>query len=77
MHCSLTGLEGADFSFNVEFEGEQHLVSVKLRPHYRQFLEEVNKHYEVFNLNTILHKSLILYRLFCLLLQKEFMLINC
>ena len=52
MHCSLTGLEGADFSFTVEFEGEQHLVSVKLRPHYRQFLEEVNKHYEVFNLNT-------------------------
>ena len=50
MHCSLTGLEGADFSFTVEFEGEQHLVSVKLRPHSRQFLEEVNKHYEVFNL---------------------------
>lgn len=47
VHCSLTGLEGADFSFTVEFEGEQHLVSVKLRPHYRQFLEEVNKHYEV------------------------------
>ena len=50
VHCSLTGLEGADFSFTVEFEGERHLVSVKLRPHYRQFLEEVNKHYEVFYL---------------------------
>lgn len=47
VHCSLTGLKGADFSFTVEFEGEQHIVSVKLRPHYRQFLEEVNKHYEV------------------------------
>ncbi|XP_065886115.1 CTD small phosphatase-like protein 3 [Dysidea avara] len=47
VHCSLNGLEAEDFNFPVTCDGEQHLVSVKLRPRYREFLEEVNKHFEV------------------------------
>lgn len=47
VHCSLSKLEFANFSFQVEYDNELFEVFVKLRPHFHEFLERVSKQFEV------------------------------
>jgi Dullard-like phosphatase family protein len=47
VHCSLTHMEPADFMFSVDYEDNEYDVYVRLRPHFRDFLERVSKMFEV------------------------------
>ena len=47
MHCSLTKLELANFTFKVEYGDQLFDVYVKLRPYFHEFLERVSKLFEV------------------------------
>jgi len=40
-------LESVDFVFNVEYEDGVYEVYVRLRPHFRAFLERVSEMFEV------------------------------
>ena len=50
-------------------------MSVNLRPHYREFLEEVNKHFEVSGHHNIII-IIVIHRLYCLLPQRKCTLIS-
>ena len=47
VHCSLTQLEPVDFLFSVEYGDSVYDVYVRLRPHFRAFLERVSELFEV------------------------------
>ena len=47
VHCSFSYLESVDFVFNVEYGDGVYEVYVRLRPHFRTFLERVSEMFEV------------------------------
>jgi CTD small phosphatase-like protein 2 len=47
VHCSLTEMPRPAFVFPVEFENVTYQVFVKTRPHFRIFLEQMSKYYEI------------------------------
>lgn len=47
VHCSLTEMPRPAFIFPVEFENVTYQVYVKTRPHFRTFLEQMSKYFEI------------------------------
>lgn len=47
VHCSLSHMEPVDFLFSVDYSNYVYDVYVRLRPHFRDFLERVSEMFEV------------------------------
>lgn len=47
VHCSLSPMEHVDFLFSVDYSDNVYDVYVRLRPHFREFLERVSQTFEV------------------------------
>ncbi len=47
VHCSIHPIENPDLTFNVNFNGSDYNVSVRIRPHLEHFLRQVSQWFEV------------------------------
>lgn len=47
MHSTLEPCDGADFTFPVSFNLQEHMIYVRCRPHLRDFMERVSSLFEI------------------------------
>ena len=47
VHCSTEVLPGHDFTFSVNFNGEDYTVYVRKRPYFEHFLSTMSKLFEI------------------------------
>ncbi len=47
VHCSTEMLPGHDFTFSVNFNGEDYTVYVRKRPYFEHFLSTMSKLFEI------------------------------
>lgn len=47
VHCSIEKIKNCDMKFNVDYNGLEYEVYVKMRPHLKHFIDTVSKYFEV------------------------------